>query len=198
MDNGRNFEGELFRSFCKLLEKAKICSNPYHPAGNGQCEVFNKIILQMIRAYLSRVFKEWDVHIPHISMSLYSMKNHWIDYSANMLMLGRKTINPIDLMLGIHSNSPQSPSERLSTAHRSAREATELEQFRQKRNYDLIVLENSYGVGDVVYLRDNSTKVGVSSKLRPPFIGPYHHHIIIGFFINVQVQGHHPHQWAPF
>ena len=25
-----------------------------------------------------------------------------------------------------------------------------------------------------------------------------HHHIIIGFLINVQVQGHHPHQWAPF
>ena len=23
-------------------------------------------------------------------------------------------------------------------------------------------------------------------------------HIIIGFLINVQVQGHHPHQWAPF
>ena len=22
--------------------------------------------------------------------------------------------------------------------------------------------------------------------------------IIIGFLINVQVQGHHPHQWAPF
>ena len=27
---------------------------------------------------------------------------------------------------------------------------------------------------------------------------PAHHHIIIGFLINVQVQGHHPHQWAPF
>ena len=25
-----------------------------------------------------------------------------------------------------------------------------------------------------------------------------HHHIIIGFLINVQVQRHHPHQWAPF
>ena len=25
-----------------------------------------------------------------------------------------------------------------------------------------------------------------------------YHHIIIGFLINVQVQGHHPHQWAPF
>ena len=25
-----------------------------------------------------------------------------------------------------------------------------------------------------------------------------HHIIIIGFLINMQVQGHHPHQWAPF
>ena len=25
-----------------------------------------------------------------------------------------------------------------------------------------------------------------------------HHNIIIGFLIYVQVQGHHPHQWAPF
>ena len=83
-------------------------------------------------------------------------------------------------MLGIQSNSPQnmpgwvaSLSERLFIVHQSAREAIGLEQFRQKRNYDLRVLENSYGVGNVVYLRDTSTEVGVSSKLRPPFIGPY-------------------------
>ena len=30
--------------------------------------------------------------------------------------------------------------------------------------------------------------------IRPP--DKSHH--IIGFLINVQVQGHHPHQWAPF
>ena len=24
------------------------------------------------------------------------------------------------------------------------------------------------------------------------------YHVIIGFLINLQVQGHHPHQWAPF
>ena len=26
----------------------------------------------------------------------------------------------------------------------------------------------------------------------------FYFYFIIGFFINVQVQGHHPHQWAPF
>ena len=140
MDNRGNFEDELFRSFCKVLEITKTRSSPYHPTGNGQCDVFNKIILQMIRVYLPRGFKEWDEHIPLIAMSLPSMKNRSTGYSANMLMLGRETIQPIDLILGIN-NSPQSPSgwdaslsERLSIKHPSAREAIELEQFRQKRN----------------------------------------------------------------
>ena len=31
------------------------------------------------------------------------------------------------------------------------------------------------------------------------FLNEFNHIIIIiGFLINVQVQGHHPHQWAPF
>ena len=30
------------------------------------------------------------------------------------------------------------------------------------------------------------------------FLPDYHDHIIIRFLINLQVQGHHPHQWAPF
>ena len=29
-------------------------------------------------------------------------------------------------------------------------------------------------------------------------LGVSYHHIIIGFLINVQVQGQHPHQWVPF
>lgn len=46
-------------------------------------------------------------------------------------------------------------------------------QLCQKRNYDLRVLQHPYGLGDVVYLRDTSTKVEVNSKLRPPWKGPY-------------------------
>ena len=178
-DQGANFQGELFRSFCKILE-IKTRTTPYHPSGNGQCEVFNRVILQMIRSYLSKGFREWDEYIPLIEMALHSMKNRSTGYSANMLMLGRETIQPVDLMLGLSNQTPKSPSawvtslvENLSNANRSAREAIGLTQCRQKRDYDLNVLEYPYNVGDVVYLRDTSTKIGVSSKLRPPFIGPY-------------------------
>ena len=131
----------------------------------------------MIRSYLSKGFREWDEYIPLIAMALHSLKNRSTGYSANMLMLGRETIQPVDLMLGLSNQTPKSPSawvtslvENLSNANRSAREAIGLAQCRQKRDYDLNVLEYPYNVGDVVYLRDTSTKIGVSSKLRPPFI----------------------------
>ena len=99
-DQGRNFESDLFQAFCKVLEITKTPTTPYHPASNGQVEVFNRTILQMIRAYVSRGVKDLDEHLPLISMALHSMKNRSTGFSANMLMLGREVIQPIDLMLG--------------------------------------------------------------------------------------------------
>ena len=42
MDQGRNFESDQFQAFCKVLE---ITKTPYHPASNGQVELFNRTIL---------------------------------------------------------------------------------------------------------------------------------------------------------
>ena len=47
-DLGRNFESNLFQAFCQLLEITKTRTTPCHPSGNGQVEVFNSVILQMI------------------------------------------------------------------------------------------------------------------------------------------------------
>ena len=179
-DQGRNFQSDLFQAFCKLLEISKTRTTPYHPSGNGQCEVFNRVILQMIRAYISRGYKDWDEHLPLITMALHSMKNRSTGFSANMLMLGRETIQPIDLILGLPGPSPQDPptwvanlSKNLSQVHQLAREKIGSTQLRQKRDYDLRIFEKTYSPGDVVYLRDTSTQIGISSKLRPPWIGPF-------------------------
>ena len=45
----------------------------------------------------------------------------------------------------------------------------------------------------------NETLQSLRSTGELDFYTPRPHHIIIiGFLINVQVQGHHPHQWVPF
>ena len=179
-DQGKNFQSDLFTAFCKLLEISKTRTTQYHPSSNGQCEVFNRTILQMVRAYVSRGFKDWDEHLPLISMALHSMKNKSTGFSANQLILWREVIQPIDLILGISKPAPQDPSNwvenlanNLSEIHRLAREKIGESQLRQKRDYDLRVLERSYKVGDVVFLRDSSTVIGISSKLRPPWTGPF-------------------------
>ena len=179
-DQGRNFESDLFQAFCKVLEITKTRTTPYHPASNGQVEVFNRTILQMIQAYVSRGVKDWDEHLPLISMALHSMKNRSTGFSANMLMLGRENIQPIDLMLWIPSHTPQDPptwvanlTSNLSKIHKLAREKIGETQLRQKRDYDLRVFQRSFKRGDIVYLRDSSTQIGICSKVRPPWIGPY-------------------------
>ena len=129
---------------------------------------------------MSRGFKDWDKHLPLISMALHSMKNKSTGFSANQLMLGREVIQPIDLILGISKSAPQDPSNwvenlanNLSEIHRLAREKIGKSQLCQKKDYDVSVFERSYKVGDVVFLRDSSTKIGISSKLRPPWIGSF-------------------------
>ena len=45
-------------------------------------------------------------------------------------------------------------------------------------------------------LSSNGTKSGFHTKSKEVIFDTYHI-IIIGFLINMQVQGQHPHQWAP-
>ena len=180
-DQGRNFQSNLFQTFCQLLQITKTRTTPYHPSGNGQAEVFNRVILQMIRSYLSSGgIRRWDENLPLICMALHSMKNKSTGFSANMMMLGRETTQPIDLILGLPRHIPQDPpnwvetlKRNLSRVHQLARETIGKTQMRQKRDYDLRIVEHPYEAGDVVYLLDSSTKIGLSKKLRPPYTGPF-------------------------
>ena len=51
-DQGRNYESNLFRSVCKLLEINKTRTSPYHPSAKGQAEKFNQVLVDMISAYV--------------------------------------------------------------------------------------------------------------------------------------------------
>ena len=37
-DQGWNFESKLITELCSLAQVKKLCTTPYRPEGNGQCE----------------------------------------------------------------------------------------------------------------------------------------------------------------
>jgi transposase InsO family protein len=108
-DQGRNFDGNLFKSLRTILEVAKTRTTPYHPSSIGQIERFNTVLLQMIRCYIEKKSRRWDKNIPLLSMALHSMFNRQTGHTPNKLMLGRETIQPVQLLLGI----PQQCQEQL-------------------------------------------------------------------------------------
>ena len=51
-DQGRNFQSNIFKELCEMLEIRKTRSSPRNPKSNGQPERFNRSLLPMIRSYL--------------------------------------------------------------------------------------------------------------------------------------------------
>jgi hypothetical protein len=126
--------------------------------------------------------KAWNRELPLLAMALHSMMNRQTGYIPNRLMLGRDTVQPIHILLGTTQErmerfDPESwiarLTESLQEVHKQARDNLRVAQFRQKRDYDMRLVEHQYHAGDLVYKVDSSTKIGQSKKLRSPWMGPF-------------------------
>ncbi|KAK3524702.1 hypothetical protein QTP86_000982 [Hemibagrus guttatus] len=49
-DQGRNFESSLVQQLCALYKVEKSRTTPFHPAGNGQCDRFNRTLHNLLHA----------------------------------------------------------------------------------------------------------------------------------------------------
>ena len=181
-DQGRNFDSDLFKTLCDALEIAKTRTTPYHPSSNGQVERYNTIVLAMIRCFIEKNCRNWDRDLPFLSMAMHSMVNRQTGFTPNQMMLGRETIQPVHLLLGMpqYGQNRMTPNlwvkhlvGRMQKIHEFARHSLHTSQLRQKRDYDLRVVEHKYQPGDLVYKADSTTKVGQSRKLKSPWCGPF-------------------------
>ena len=58
-DKGRCFENHLFQEICDQAKVKKLRTTSYHPQTNGQCERFNKTLLQMLGTIPIHEKKQW-------------------------------------------------------------------------------------------------------------------------------------------
>lgn len=179
-DQGANFESDLFKSVCSLMETSKTRTTPYHPAGNGQVERMNRTVLQMIRCFLDGTQSTWDQYLAQIAGAVRATPNRTTGFTPNFLMFGREVTSPAACTFGCKPNgSPADPlsyvsllRDKLHKVHEAARKHIGMAQRYQKRTYDLKLSEKTYAVGDLVYILQSVSKPGQSKKLNPVWKGP--------------------------
>ena len=100
-DQGKSCENNLFRELCSLAKVKKLCTSPYHPETNGQCEHFNATLISMLGTLPSHAKKNWQELITTLTHAYNCTVSPVTGFSPYFLMFGRNPKLPLDIDLGI-------------------------------------------------------------------------------------------------
>ena len=161
-DQGRCFESLLIKQLCCLYGVNKSRTTPYHPAGNGQCERFNRTLHNLLRTLPVSQKQDWASCLPQLLFSYNSTPHQVTGESPFFLMCGREPQLPIDFLLGrVKDPVPGEVQDwiiehqaRLEVAFEGAKERLLAAAGRRKERHDQRVREVPFQVGQLVYVRD--------------------------------------------
>ena len=96
-DQGPQFESEVIRQTCKLLQIDKSRTTPYHPQSDGLIERFNRTLLQMLATCADSHPFEWEDHINKVCMAYNTSIHASSGYSPFSLCLGGRHIYQVTI-----------------------------------------------------------------------------------------------------
>ena len=71
-DQGRQFESDLVKEICELLQIRKTRTTPYHTQCNGMVERFNRTLLDMLSTAVGNHQADWQQHIRKLCLAYNS------------------------------------------------------------------------------------------------------------------------------
>lgn len=182
-DQGKNFDGHLFRELCTLLGIDKVRTSAYHPSCNGQIERYHRTLNSMLGKIVSTNQRDWEELLPHVVAAYRASPHEATGFTPNFLMFGRETKAPLDLVYGrppddadpsgTYSSYAEDLAERMESAYREVRQNLKVAAERRKHSYDLRVRPASFAIGDVVLYYTPRRYQGRSPKLQRMYTGPF-------------------------
>ena len=108
-DHGRQYESQLFKEMCNLLQIEKKHITPYHPKSDGMIERFNRTLEAMLSSVLNKNHTDWDEQLPYLMIAYRSTEHDTTGYSPNYLMLSMEATTPLDLVYDMNVQRKQIP-----------------------------------------------------------------------------------------
>ena len=86
-DRGKQFDCELFKAMCKLLDVDHKMSTPFHYQGNSRVERMVKVVGNLIATFCQS-YREWDKNLPLLTLAYRSNTHEVTGYTPNFVMTG--------------------------------------------------------------------------------------------------------------
>jgi transposase InsO family protein len=156
-DQGRNFESAVIKNMCRVAGIRKSRTTPYHPMGNGACERFNRMLLNMLGTLTNEQKADWKAHIAPLVHAYNATKHETTKFSPFFLMFGREPRLPVDAQLGLPVREEAVQGEelrqQLQRAYDIVARSMNKAAARNKTKYDRRVRGAVLRIGDRVLVR---------------------------------------------
>ena len=182
-DNGSNFIGDPFKSWCERLNITQINTAVAHPQANGLVERANKSFIKGFKPRLGRERAGWVDELPNVLWAFRTTLKTSNGETPFSLTYGSEAVIPAEISMPtfriMMANAENNDDEinlnlnlleerREMAAIREAKYKKKVEQYYNQR-----VRPEAFKVGDFVYRKNEASRVEDQGKLGPNWEGPY-------------------------
>lgn len=177
-DRDTRFLSHFWRSVWKMLGTSLDMSSAYHPQTDGQTEVTNRALGNMLRSLVGDNIKSWESKLPQVEFAHNHANNRSLGFSPFHVVYGIMPRSPLDLTTmpdksRLHGQAVDFV-DNLQMVHQQAHNHLESSASSYKKAADKHRREVNYQPGDLVWvvLTKDRFPVREYNKLKSRKIGP--------------------------
>ena len=108
-DNGLEFNNQMMKEVSRRLDILHTRTPVYNPSSNP-VERFHRTLNQLLRVVTDREDKDWEQHLPAITLAYNTKVNHSTGVTPSLAFLGREAKLPVDLVLQLPDKEYATPN----------------------------------------------------------------------------------------
>ena len=177
-DRDSRFLGHFWRSLWKLLDTSLDMSSAYHPQTDGQTEVVNRSLGNLLRSLVGDSIRTWDSKLPQAEFAHNHALNRSSKYSPFQIIYGMVPRSPPALLnlpdrVRLHGGAEEFV-EQLVETHTQAHDNLQTSVAKYKAAADTHRRRLLFEVGDLVWavLTRDRMPAHAYNKLKAKKIGP--------------------------